>query len=95
MRSLTGAIEPPFARHFGGHPLEELARGAIVDQHVELGLPEQVDEARRDDLLARVDAARRRPFHIADRDDAIVTDGHAASIPRRTSTIDDSAVDNQ
>ena len=68
-RSFTGAIDDPFAGHLGGDALQDLARGAAVDQHVELRLAEEVDEPGRDDEVAsrRLSSppARRRATPMA------------------------------
>ena len=96
MRSFTGAIDAALAGDLSGDALRDLARDAVVDEHVELGLPEQVDEARRDDQSAGVDPLLGlRILQIADRSDAIADDGDIGAEPGRAGPIDDPAAGDE
>ena len=63
----------------------------IVDEHRELRLAEQVDEAGCDHGATDVDAAaRRRLGQIADGDDAIAGDADVSAEPGGAGAVDDS-----
>ena len=90
---MTGAIDAALAGHFGRDALHDLARGAVVDQDVELGLAEQVDEARRDDEVRRVDRRRRRRARqVPDRRDPVADDADVTAEPRAAGAVHDPAV---
>ncbi len=85
-----------FAGDLGRHPLQDLARRAAVDQHVELRLPEQIDEAGRDHQVRRVDRDRcRGTGKRTDGGDAIAADGDVTAEPRRAGAVDNPAIPDQ
>ena len=85
-----------FSRDLGRDALHDLRRGAAVHEHVELGLAEHVDEARRDDQPGGVDGLERRtPGQLADGSDAIARDRDVALEPRRAGAVDDAAARDQ
>ena len=84
------------AGDLGGHALEQLARRAAVDEDVELGLTEEIDESRRDDEVGCIDGrAGRRVLERANRRNAIADDADVAAKPWRAGAVDDAAVDEQ
>src|SRR4249919_1174260 len=84
------------AGDLGGHALEQLARRAAVDEDVELGLAEEIDESGRDDEAGCIDGrAGRRVLERANRRNPIADDADVAAKPRRTGAVDNAAVDEQ
>ena len=83
-----------FAGDLGGDALGDLAGHAVVDQHVELRLAEQVDETGRDDQAGwrrcACRPARRRRLPIAAMRSPMIADVGAE--PRRAGAVDDAAV---
>ena len=84
------------AGHLGRHALENLARGAVVHEHVELRLAEEIDEPRRDDQVRGVEArgggcAGER----SNRRDAIPDETDVAHEPGTARAVDDAAVRDQ
>src|SRR5206468_8387103 len=80
----------------GGHALEQLARRTSVDEDVEFGLTEEVDESRCDDEAGGIDGrAGRRVLERANRRDAIADDANVAAKPWRAAAVDDAAIDEQ
>ena len=80
----------PFAGDLGRDPLGDFRGGSRVDQHVELGLTEQVDEAGRNDEAGRVDGARgARAAQGADRGDLAAANAHVGREPGRSRAVDD------
>ena len=71
-----------FAGDLRGDALEDLRRHLRVDEQGELGLPEHVDEARRDDPAGRIDAPLRGGLiEPADGGDAAAADADIRRVP--------------
>jgi len=86
----------PLASDLRGHAHRHLRRCAAVDENVELGLAEHVDEARRDDQPGGVDPRRGRGgLQLTDGRDAIALDADVGVEPRRAAAIDDPATGDQ
>ena len=82
-----------FAGDLGGDALGDLAGRPAVDEHVELGLAEQVDEAGRHHQAGGVDPRRglgRR--QVAERGDPVAGDADVGAEPRGAGAVDDLAV---
>lgn len=80
----------PLPRHFGCDALQRLAGRATVDEHVELRLAEEIDEARRHDEVRRVDAhgcagVRER----AHRGNRVAHERDVSTKPRRARAVHD------
>jgi len=79
--------------NLGGDALPDLRFDAIVDQHVQLRLAEQVDEPGRDHPLADVDPADgTRAREVAHRRDPVALDPHVGAEPGRAGPVDHPAV---
>ena len=86
-----------FAEDAGRHTLRELAElASVAGEQLPARLILNVDEARGDDEVARVDARlrRRRAEHAARRhgDDAIAANADVAVEPRGARSVDDASV---
>src|SRR5439155_670185 len=79
-----------FAGQLGGDPLADLRLLAGIDQHVELALPEEIDEPGRDRQIPQLDPPFRLfPRKIADGGDAVAADPDVRPEPRRPGPVDD------
>ena len=82
-----------FARNLGRHALSDLAGGAVVDEHAELGLTQHIDEARGHDEVGGVDAGPGRCCaQIADRFDPVALNPDVAAKPGGAGAVDDASV---
>ena len=75
--------------HLGRDALRDLRGRALVDEHVVLGLAQQVDESRRDDQAPGVDRPLCRVAgQRADRDDSAIPDSHVRDEPGGARAVD-------
>ena len=81
-----------YLRNRGRHAVGKAGVEAIVPEELPIIMGVDVDEARRDEPLIRVDRLGGRSVHVADRDDAAVLDRDIAPAGQRTGPVDDGAV---
>ena len=86
-----------FAGDLRGHALGQFADRLLVDQQVELRLPQHVDEAGRDDESGGIDGAlgSHARTGMADKRDTIPDNAHVGIGPRISAAIDDAAGTNE
>jgi hypothetical protein len=81
-----------FARDLGGHALPHLPFELRIDEHRGLRVAEQIDEARRNDMVRRVERRRRGGLReVADRRDRVAANADVRARARRAGTVDDVA----
>src|SRR6266850_5701047 len=80
------------AGQLAGDALPDLRLGARIDQHAQLALAEQIDEAGRHGQASRVDSPLRlRRRQLPDRGDAVPADAHVGAHPRGAGAVDHAA----
>src|SRR6185503_16264821 len=80
------------AGDLGGDALTDLRLGRWIDEQRVLGLAEHVDEAGRDELAARLDAATRTGAReVANGGDLVAADADVGAKPGRAGAVDDAA----
>ena len=92
-----GRDRSAFAGDLGGHALGQFADRLLIDEQVELGLPQHVDEAGRDDQSGGIDGALR--FHAgtsaANKRNAVADDADVGISPRVSAAVDQASVANE